>query len=147
MNRTRVFRIVQALLCALIALLLCASAVDIYRQGAANQAEHPLEAIYTPEAIAGKLAPVAPLFFISVGLTAAGLLLGAGDEAGVRPAKTSGGIASTPRKEASGRRAGILRAVIVAAAAAFILMGIFNGSARDVLYKAANICTECIGLG
>ena len=29
----------------------------------------------------------------------------------------------------------------------FILVGIFNGGANDVLIKAINICTECIGLG
>ncbi len=32
-------------------------------------------------------------------------------------------------------------------AAVFIIVGIVNGSARDLLLKAINICTECIGLG
>nr|WP_251616997.1 CD1871A family CXXC motif-containing protein [Pumilibacter muris] len=32
-------------------------------------------------------------------------------------------------------------------AVSFIIAGIFNGGARDVLIKAVNICTECIGLG
>lgn len=32
-------------------------------------------------------------------------------------------------------------------AVTFILVGIFNGGANDVLIKAINICTECIGLG
>lgn len=31
--------------------------------------------------------------------------------------------------------------------AAFVAWGIFNGGAHDVLIKAINICTECIGLG
>ncbi len=31
--------------------------------------------------------------------------------------------------------------------AAFVIAGICNGSMRDVLIKAINICTECIGLG
>ena len=35
----------------------------------------------------------------------------------------------------------------VVAAAAFILAGVLNGSARDVLIKAIHICTECVGLG
>ena len=30
---------------------------------------------------------------------------------------------------------------------ALIAAGIANGGLRDVLYKAKNICTECIGLG
>ena len=29
----------------------------------------------------------------------------------------------------------------------FIVIGMFNGGMDDVLYKAINICTECIGLG
>ncbi|MBR4539430.1 MAG: thioredoxin [Clostridia bacterium] len=37
--------------------------------------------------------------------------------------------------------------MILAAAIVFIFLGIFNGSALDVLTKAINICSECIGLG
>ena len=40
-----------------------------------------------------------------------------------------------------------VRFVILAVALAFIVVGIFNGSANDVLTKAIKICTECIGLG
>ena len=42
---------------------------------------------------------------------------------------------------------GPVQAVFIAAAVTLILAGIFNGSARDVLYKAITICTECVGLG
>lgn len=41
----------------------------------------------------------------------------------------------------------VLRIVLYAAAAAFIVMGVMNGGMWDVLVKAVNICTECIGLG
>ena len=40
-----------------------------------------------------------------------------------------------------------IRCVIFVAALVFIVVGIFNGSASDVLTKAIKICTECIGLG
>jgi len=40
-----------------------------------------------------------------------------------------------------------LRLGILAVAAVFIVLGVVNGGARDVLVKAVNICTECIGLG
>ena len=57
--------------------------------------------------------------------------------------------------EASARRPKItaaqivngLRVALVAVAICFIVVGIFNGSANDVLTKAVKICTECIGLG
>ncbi|MBO5712564.1 MAG: hypothetical protein J6R47_06960 [Acholeplasmatales bacterium] len=41
----------------------------------------------------------------------------------------------------------ILRGAIGLIAVALIIVGIFNGGAEDVLQKAINICTECIGLG
>lgn len=40
-----------------------------------------------------------------------------------------------------------LRAILYAAAAVFIVLGVMNGGLWDVLVKAVNICTECIGLG
>ncbi len=44
-------------------------------------------------------------------------------------------------------RVWIARAVVGCVAIAFVIAGAFNGGARDVLIKAINICTECIGLG
>ena len=41
----------------------------------------------------------------------------------------------------------ILRAVVLIAAVLLIIAGIVNGGALDVLVKAINICTECVGLG
>lgn len=40
-----------------------------------------------------------------------------------------------------------LRIMILSTALLFILLGVMNGGAYDVLIKAINICTECIGLG
>ena len=39
------------------------------------------------------------------------------------------------------------RIIIATVAVIFIVLGIFNGGMADVLSKAINICTECIGLG
>ena len=41
----------------------------------------------------------------------------------------------------------VVRGIVLVIAITFIILGIFNGGARDVLIKAINICTECIGLG
>jgi len=41
----------------------------------------------------------------------------------------------------------VVRGVVFVIAVTFIILGIFNGGAHDVLIKAINICTECIGLG
>lgn len=40
-----------------------------------------------------------------------------------------------------------LQTALIAIAIGLIVVGVFNGSAQDVLYKAINICTECVGLG
>jgi len=41
----------------------------------------------------------------------------------------------------------VVRGAVFAVAVAFIIAGIFNGGANDVLVKAINICSECIGIG
>ena len=41
----------------------------------------------------------------------------------------------------------VVRAAVGCAAAAFVIAGVVNDGAHDVLIKAINICTECIGLG
>lgn len=40
-----------------------------------------------------------------------------------------------------------VRGAVFVLAVVFIIVGIVNGGAKDVLVKAINICTECIGLG
>ena len=41
----------------------------------------------------------------------------------------------------------VVRLAIIGVALCLIIHGIINGGASDVLQKAVNICTECIGLG
>ena len=57
--------------------------------------------------------------------------------------KVSGAV--QPAKEESSLW--IAQLVIVACAVALIAYGFFTGGAADVLVKAINICTECVGLG
>lgn len=40
-----------------------------------------------------------------------------------------------------------MRKLLIIIALILIAAGVANGGARDVLVKAVNICTECIGLG
>ena len=54
---------------------------------------------------------------------------------------------SAPVADKKGFPVAIIRWAVFAVAVAFIVIGIFNGSAQDVLTKAVKICTECIGLG
>ena len=40
-----------------------------------------------------------------------------------------------------------VRLAVLVVAIVFIILGVMNGGANDVLIKAINICTECIGMG
>ncbi|MBQ7346170.1 MAG: hypothetical protein IJW45_08960 [Oscillospiraceae bacterium] len=60
-----------------------------------------------------------------------------------------GCVSPTPQTSASvpDRRIFYARTIIGIIALVFIIVGVFNGGAMDVLLKAIAICTECIGLG
>ena len=57
------------------------------------------------------------------------------------------GSRTAPGPAASLKKKGVLQAAVIIAAVVLIIAGVHNKSARDVLYKAVTICTECIGLG
>lgn len=62
----------------------------------------------------------------------------------------AGGNKVSPAATADTEKPVLLKTVrfaVLAVALIFIVVGIFNGSANDVLTKAIKICTECIGLG
>lgn len=59
-----------------------------------------------------------------------------------------------PRQAASpvqardcGKAMTILRVAVVAVAVALVILGACNEGTKDILTKAVNICTECVGLG
>ena len=254
MTRSRLYLMLQAVVCVALAAWLSLSAIGIWREGSARKAEHPMESVYTPQAVAEKCAPIAPLLAAGTALLVAGLALGVKDESAGKPVKdaalqrdllaarvampseamrverrrqrrllwigwgafalcmapvaahllnpahfpqddlegmffalmrvllpwTAVGLGAlavcsalserSALREAQAARerlkeeraagaavepcpadppkpAGLLRAILILAAIAFIIAGVFNGSARDVLYKAVTICTECVGLG
>ena len=62
-------------------------------------------------------------------------------------AEKAAGIAAAPQSADMQKKTILPQAVIIVAAVILIIAGVFNGSARDVLYKAITICTECVGLG
>ena len=254
MKKNRLYLMMQALVCVALTVLLSATAISIYREGAARKALNPLESIYTPEIVAERMAPIAPLMFVALGLTIAGLTLGVKDEDAEKPVKDVGlardlvtarvsrpsddmrreraaqkrlvwigwgafalcmvpiavfltnpahfpeedpeimfrsmlrvflpwvavglgalgvtaamrersmlreteaakarlqeeraeGLAATPVSAAQRNHGSAIQIAVVIAAVILIVAGILNGSARDVLYKAITICTECVGLG
>ncbi len=75
------------------------------------------------------------------------------ERAALTAALRAGGRADPPAplpedaRQGRGRDMPALRLALYAAALALLILGIWNGGLNDVLVKAINICTECIGLG
>ncbi len=148
----KIYLFILAVLLILLTVLLSAAAVRIWQEGSARKAENPLAAVYTPENVAAELHRISPLIYTVIGMAAAGLLLGIRDEKSTRPvpvqnAGKGGPQAPAAAGEQSGRGTAAARIILLLAAGVFIVLGVLNGSMEDVLRKAINLCTECIGLG
>ena len=95
------------------------------------------------------------LFILAVLLILLTVLLSAAavriwQEGSVRKAENPLAAVYTPENVAAElhRISPLIYTVIgMAAAGVFIVLGVLNGSMEDVLRKAINLCTECIGLG
>jgi len=167
MTKRKIYLLIQSALCVLIALLLAVSAVRIFVEGSAYQAAgHPSEWIYTREKVAAALALILPLFLISLAMTVFALIKDIRDEDADQPvqdAELGRGLTCSRATEPAeavkadaalyktspetARRRVLVRRVLLVAAVCFVIMGIMNGSMKDVLVKAIRICTECVGLG
>ena len=55
MNRNRIIRLLQSVLCVLLAVLLAAAAIGICREGLARKASDPLSPVFTPAAVGAAL--------------------------------------------------------------------------------------------
>lgn len=142
----RALRMLTTIMLMTVVLLLCWQTIDIYADGKAAMTAGN-EDIYRADDIAARLKGLkGPLcaFAAVGGLT---LILHA-----LAPEKAFSGRFRDARVDSSNIAAPLkgqnkLRFLILCAAIFFILLGVMNGSAYDVLVKAITICTECIGLG
>ena len=122
---------VLAVLTVLLSVAFAAVCVLLYRTGALNDAQQ----VY---AAAESLSPWVIGYLVAV---AAGVFMRMLHPAQERIRSTcleKSAVPAAPRA---------VRAVLFIAAVVLIAAGVMNGGLRDVLIKAINICTECIGLG
>lgn len=80
MTRKKVYLIIQTVLCVLLVVLLSRAAIRIFQEGSEAVLKNPLAYVYTPEAVAREFAAIAPVLFVSIGMAAAGLVLGVKDD-------------------------------------------------------------------
>ncbi len=166
--------LIQSALCILAVLMLCGAAIGIYSEGKAKRAEDPTAYIYTREAAADAAAPGTVVLIIGLGFSITGWILGIHDENADKP--VSADIAPADQmKQACNRDASEktadrheqvhakahdpqadrrgddklrkIRLAVLILAVICIIAGVANGNMKDILIKASNICTECIGLG
>lgn len=142
----RIMRVLTAMAVLAVALLICWQAIDIYTDGRAANFAAGAD-IFRADDIKARLKSLAGPLIVSGIVTVVTVVMHA-----MAPQKAIEGRFYEVRVYTSNRAAALkgkckLQLVILCAAVAFILLGIMNGSAFDVLVKAINICTECIGLG
>ena len=176
MDKKKILLYAQAVLCILWAVLMAAAAVGIFRQGTAYQAQgHPEVWIYTREKAVAAFLRLLPLLLLAVAVNIAAVVLKVRDDKQDKPralpyltelykaeraAEKTAGSKTTEGDPAGGAlktklksddlKSGKLRKIrmaLLALAVVFIIAGVFNGSMEDMLIKAINICTECVGLG
>ncbi len=129
-------------LTVLLAVALCWAALDLWLEGRAVRQTDPAAVIYSPEAVRARAGKVLPVFLAWLGTLVAAICFAPRNG---RPVCSRVREAAQPAP--TPRRLQWLRFGLFAAAAVLIVLGVLNGGLRDVLVKAVNLCTECIGLG
>ena len=158
MDKKKLLLYIQAALCILWVILMAAAAIHIYSEGAAYQAQgHPDAWIYTREKAAAAIGRYLPVLLLAVASNIACVIVGARDDSQDKPVADPDivGLYKAEREAerdtaAEAAKAATLKRVRLAVlmlAVLFVIAGIFNGSMEDMLIKAVNICTECVGLG
>ena len=146
---------IQAALCVLLFAQLASVFIGMYLEGSAARAAGDVTArIFTREKLGQGLLRALPLLVSNIAFLLCCLAAVLSGEKAGRPVLTRS-LARDPsfflmRPSAdgdAGRSPAVLRTALLVLAALLIVHGVFNGSLLDVLYKAINICTECIGLG
>ena len=150
---------VQSFLCILAVILLAGAAIGIYGKGMAAKAEDPTAYIYTRETAVSAAAPGVFMIIAGLGFSIAGAVMGIRDENDDKPAsadvcgdgmkRVSGDPSVSKTKDADVLKARMfkIRLAVLIIAVICIIAGAVNGNMKDILIKAINICTECIGLG
>ena len=151
MNKKKVFLIIQSILCFLVMTYFAVCSIIIYNKGLAVKAVEPTAWIYSRELVGKYLLSVLPVAIITIIMALVGIFAGIRDENQDKLVKSIEMKKNPEYDEASEKKKitmlTVIRYVVLVAAITMIIIGIINGSARDTLYKAITICTECVGLG
>lgn len=143
-TKMRILRIYSILLGAVIviaAICLMAGCLSIYNSG-----DQP----YSREIVAETFSKIAIPVFLCIGMIVLGFVLNfllspADEKKEKKTVSINKELSEADLLEA--KRIRISRYCILGVAVLFLVYGLATGGIADVLAKAINICTECIGLG
>ena len=143
---------------SILTLAVCAglifSVTNIYLSSVSRRALEANAAlpIFTRETVAPHLKYLLPLIGVWAVFAVCAVVLLPTEKHGIDPRAAVAGrtrkAAGTPLKTV--RETTVIttvRCVLLIAAVILLILGVLNGGLNDVLVKAINICTECIGLG
>jgi hypothetical protein len=158
MDRKKTLLYINSALYSLWAILMAGSAIRIYRDGAAYQAQgHPEAWIFTREKAMEAFGTFVPVLALAVVMTLICVIKGIRDDSQDKPVADPDLISiykaerETERdvqaEAAKAKKLQVVKITLLIAAVIFVIAGIRNGSMEDTLIKAINICTECVGLG
>ena len=155
MDKKKVLLYLCAGLWTLCVILLAVSAIRIYMTGAAYQADgHPEAWIFTRERAGDALRVAAPAFILAVFSSLIYKIFVKKDYKEKLCFKQENIVNNSIQickkntlYTGNNRKIKVIWICLALISAFFIISGVINGSLMDVLIKAINICTECIGLG
>lgn len=142
----RVMKLLIAVMTAVVCALFIYEAADIYFTGVSPENFSApgvaINQMYTRPDVAARLRTISPALIVYAVLCAGGLVLKflvreREKPRAIKPAEVKTDV----------RRVRLIRVGILVLGVLFVGLGVWNGGLWDVLVKAVNICTECIGLG
>lgn len=141
MRILRVYSILLGVVIVIAALCLMAGCLSIYNSG-----RQP----YSPEIVAQTFSKISIPVFLCIGMIILGFVLNfllspVDEKKEKKVANITKELSEADILEA--KRIKVTRYCILGIAILFLVYGLATGGIADVLAKAINICTECIGLG
>ena len=141
MRILRVYSILLGVVIVIAALCLMAGCLSIYNSG-----HQP----YYPEIVAQTFSKISIPVFLCIGMIVLGFVLNfllspVDEKKEKKVANITKELSEADILEA--KRIKVTRYCILGVAILFLVYGLATGGIADVLAKAINICTECIGLG
>jgi len=138
---THILKWISAAVLLAALLLLAWTCIDIYADA---QCQTASQAMYQADDVQKRLQSLSPLFAALLGAEVVICLILTVTPPERKRKKAKGVVAYKPTHQYSW---GGMQWAMMMMALAFIVIGMLNGGLYDVLVKAINICTECIGLG